>query len=227
MPSDSSAGMSRYWDDKISQWAASSYEEQPRGPVQRFMAHLRRSVHARAVIALDILSPHLEGKTVLDVGCGNGHFLKGCLDRGAARVHGIDISPEAVGLARELAARHGYADRSEFTTGRAGGALPPSDFVVGLGLIDWLRRGECMTMLRAIKGRKFLFSYSEQDGSFDEWIHHFYLVERLRWFGRGVRVYHHPRKVILERFDEAGLGPLTVVERKEMRFGRLIHNLDT
>ena len=228
MATQSPDEMTHYWDDKITWWAESSYEEQPRGLTGRIMAHLRRSVHARAVIALEILRPHIEGKTILDIGCGNGHFVKGCLDLGAKHAYGMDISPQAVDLARRLAEKNGYADRAEFYTGRAGdGNFPEADIVTGLGLIDWLSPAECMAMLRAIRGRKFLFSYSEQDNSFDEIVHHFYLIERLRWFGKGVRAYHHRRETILSRFRKAGLAPVTIVERKEMRFGRLVHNLET
>mgnify|MGYP006444120441 CR=1 FL=1 len=219
--------MQSYWDEKISWWACSSYEEQPRGPMERLMARLRRSVHARSVIALELLRPHIEGKTILDIGCGNGHFVKGCLELGARKAYGMDISPRAISLARRLAEKNGYADRAEFFTGRAAdGDFPKAQIVTGLGLIDWLEAAECMAMLRAIRGRKFVFSYSEQDNSFDEWVHHFYLVERLRWFGKGVRAYHHPRHVILRRFRKAGFRNVKILEHREMRFGRLIHNLE-
>ena len=63
------------------------------------------------------------------------------------------------------------------------------------------------------------------DGSFDEWVHYFYLIKRLEWFGNGVRAYHHPRKTILGRLKRAGLRDVRIVERPEMRFGRLVHNL--
>ncbi len=220
--------MRRYWDEKISWWADSSYEEHPRGPVDRLMAHLRRSVHARAVIALEMLRPHLAGKTVVDVGCGNGHFLHCCLEAGAAHAVGIDISPAAIEEARSLAERHGTADRSEWHVGRAGdGTLPPGDFVTGFGLVDWLEKDECMQFFKALHGRHFVFSFSEMDGSFDEWVHYFYLIKRLEWFGNGVRAYHHPRRTILRRLQRASIDDVQVVARREMRFGRLVHNLHT
>lgn len=221
-----SEGMKSYWDEKITWWAASSYEDQPRGMWEQFMAKLRRSVHARAVIALELLRPHIKDKTVLDIGCGNGHFLKGCLDLGAKHVYGVDIAPQAIEMAKNLAEQNNYSERSTFYVGRAGDdEFPDADFVTGFGLLDWLRRRECMKLFNTIAGKKFVFSFSEQDGSFDEWVHHFYLVERLRWFGNGVRVYHHPRQVMLDRLAEAGIKDVEVVVRKEMRFGRLIHNL--
>lgn len=222
-----SSGMKSYWDEKITWWASSSYEERPRGPIERWMARLRRSVHARAVIALDLLRPHLHGRTVVDIGCGNGHFAKGCIELGAAHVTGIDISPQAVDLARRLAAENGIADRTTFLVGKAGdGNLPDSDFVTGFGLIDWLGRQDCLALFRAVRGRQFVFSYSEMDRSSDEWIHYFYLVERLRLFGNGVRAYHHPRRVIFNRLHQTGHRNVQLVCRREMRFGRLIHNLD-
>lgn len=219
--------MRRYWDEKIDWWAASSYEEEPRGAVDRLMAKLRRSVHARAVIALELLKDHLPGRTVLDIGCGNGHFLHSCIQAGAARGIGLDIAPQAVELAKRNADRHGIADRVEFHVGKAGqGSFPEADIVTGFGLIDWLGREECMALFHALKGRRIVFSYSEMDGSFDEWVHYFYLVQRLRLFGGGVRAWHHPRRTILNRLRRAGFSDVEVVARREMRFGRLVHNLN-
>lgn len=219
--------MRQYWDEKITWWASSSYEERPRGTLDRFMAKLRRSVHARAVIALEILQPHLKDRTVLDVGCGNGHFLNGCLEAGARHVIGVDIAPAAVDEARRISERNRTADRTTWLVGRAGdGNLPEADIVTGFGLIDWLGRDECLEFFRFLKGKRFVFSYSEMDGSFDEWVHYFYLIKRLEWFGKGVRAYHHPRETILGRLRRAGIkDDVEVVVRSEMRFGRLVHNL--
>jgi predicted RNA methylase len=221
-------GMRTYWDEKITWWADSAYEEKPRGIIERWMAHLRRSVHARAVIALDLLKEgHLQGRTVLDIGCGNGHFAQACINAGAAHVIGLDISPQAIAMAKQLAQRHGVADKTTFVVGRAGQEkLPDADIITGFGLIDWLSREECQRLFNALGGRRFIFSFSEMDGSFDEWVHYFYLIERLRYFGGGVRAYHHPRRVILNRLYKAGIRDVEIVVRKEMRFGRLIHNLN-
>lgn len=218
--------MSRYWDDKITWWADSSYEDQPRGLIDKFMARLRRSVHARAVIALEILKPHLEGKTVLDMGCGSGHFLTECLKAGASNVIGIDVSAQAIEYAKDLAERNGFSDRSTYLVGKAGDAtLPEADIITGFGLIDWLELQECLQFFEHLKDKQFVFSFSDQDGSFDEIVHHYYLVERLKWFGKGVRVHHHPAKVIFRRLHRVGIHDFEMLSDKSMRFGRLIHRL--
>jgi len=48
-----------------------------------------------------VLSPE-RGKTLLDIACGGGYFLREALDRGALAV-GVDISTEALKIARENA----------------------------------------------------------------------------------------------------------------------------
>jgi ubiquinone/menaquinone biosynthesis C-methylase UbiE len=41
----------------------------------------------------------LDGRTVLDLACGEGHYTRRLKQAGAARVLGIDISPEMIKLA--------------------------------------------------------------------------------------------------------------------------------
>ncbi|QRK07919.1 class I SAM-dependent methyltransferase [Archangium violaceum] len=44
---------------------------------------------------------NLEGKSVLDLACGSGHYSRLLKDHGAERVEGVDISPEMVQVARQ------------------------------------------------------------------------------------------------------------------------------
>ncbi|HLB62914.1 MAG TPA: 50S ribosomal protein L11 methyltransferase [Actinomycetota bacterium] len=62
------------------------------------------------------------GDTVIDVGCGSGVLSFVAARLGAERVVGCDLSPEAVGVARENARRLGLDDRVEF---RVGNLLEP------------------------------------------------------------------------------------------------------
>jgi SAM-dependent methyltransferase len=58
-----------------------------------------------------------DARQVLDFGCGTGRLLFRCLGLGVAEVVGIDISPNAVALARRTAERHGLTARSRFAVG--------------------------------------------------------------------------------------------------------------
>jgi len=84
-------------------------------------AYLRYSFTKGTVREIDYLIPTLGldvtgsdgGVRVLDVGCGPGrHALE--LARRGFHVHGIDISPEFVEIAREVAEREGLAERATF-----------------------------------------------------------------------------------------------------------------
>lgn len=55
----------------------------------------------------------LDGKTVIDFGCGSGILAIAALKLGAARAVGIDIDPQAIQASRDNAQRNGVADRLE------------------------------------------------------------------------------------------------------------------
>ena len=75
--------------------------------------------HATTRMCLEVLdSLDLEGKTVLDLGCGSGILGIGALVLGAKGVKGCDVDPNAPAAARENAALNGIgADRFDVRAG--------------------------------------------------------------------------------------------------------------
>jgi SAM-dependent methyltransferase len=69
---------------------------------------------------LDLLGENfiskIPGKTIIDFGCGIGNEAVEMVQRGAARVIGIDIREDFLQIARESAIRAGVQDRCTFTT---------------------------------------------------------------------------------------------------------------
>lgn len=78
---------------------ASGYPPHAHNPVMQ--------AEERAMLAL--LPASLRGMAVLDAGCGSGRYMLHALRRGAARVTGVDLSPEM--LARAGGALRGLGDR--------------------------------------------------------------------------------------------------------------------
>jgi magnesium-protoporphyrin O-methyltransferase len=73
----------------------------------------------------------LEGRTVIDIGCGVGDLMLALLARGASTGTGMDLGAEGIRRARDLAASRGLADRATFVVGD--GAVAPlagADLVV-------------------------------------------------------------------------------------------------
>src|SRR4029453_5346627 len=59
----------------------------------------------------------IQGKTVIDIGCGPGHYGGGLGAQGASRVLGVDFAPGMIEIARKRAESAGVTDRCTFTLG--------------------------------------------------------------------------------------------------------------
>lgn len=83
----------------------------------------------------------VSGKTVLDYGCGAGENSVLIASHGAAKVVGIDISPELVELGEKRLALHGFAENAELRVGSAH-ELPLADgsvdVVFGMAILHHL-----------------------------------------------------------------------------------------
>src|SRR5205807_2341576 len=114
--------------------------EEDKGPVTRFIDNVWRGVVRRRLeVTLERLEP-LEGKSILDVGCGSGRFCLAYAERGAARVVGIDFAPGMIDLANEYARRLGVGDRCEFRVGTypADASDETFDYSSALGFFDYV-----------------------------------------------------------------------------------------
>lgn len=73
--------------------------------------------HETTALCLEWLdSLDLNGKRVLDVGCGSGILSIAALKLGATSVDGIDIDPQAITASRQNALDNGVSDRLRLTT---------------------------------------------------------------------------------------------------------------
>ncbi len=79
--------------------------------------------HATTALCLTWLeSNNLEGRVLVDYGCGSGILGIAALKLGARRVHAIDIDPQAQIATRSNAARNGVSDRLTFGVPQPGTA---------------------------------------------------------------------------------------------------------
>jgi SAM-dependent methyltransferase len=73
----------------------------------------------------------LEGRTILDVGCGAGGLVMEALERGATSATGVDLSPASIDEARRIASERGLAARTRFEVANGASVrLEPHDVVV-------------------------------------------------------------------------------------------------
>lgn len=115
------------------------YNDQ-KGLVDRFMDNVWRGVvRRRFELVLERLEP-LQGKTVLDVGCGSGRYCLAYAQRGAARVVGVDFAPAMIELAWKNAERLGVADHCDFRVGAFPESVTdgPFDASTAMGFFDYV-----------------------------------------------------------------------------------------
>ncbi len=100
---------------------------------------LRRSMALRFERTLAGCQP-TSGASVLDVGCGPGHYGVALAKRGAERVVGIDFAPNMIQIARDHAVGAGVEDICKFEEVRVEDFRPhePFDFVVVNGFMDYV-----------------------------------------------------------------------------------------
>ena len=98
----------------------------------------RRSMKQRFDMTIAGCLP-IEGRTVLDIGCGPGHYSVTLAKRGA-KVMGIDFAESMIELAQKRAAAAGVADRCEFLVADWSkfSASRKFDFVLALGFMDYM-----------------------------------------------------------------------------------------
>src|SRR5262245_4117367 len=88
-----------------------------KGFVGKFIDDFWRGVvQKRLEINVEKLRP-LEGKKILDVGCGSGRFCIAFAKEGAGKVVGVDFAKLMIDIAEELAKEEGVADQCDFRVG--------------------------------------------------------------------------------------------------------------
>jgi ubiquinone/menaquinone biosynthesis C-methylase UbiE len=126
----------------------------------------RRSMVLRYERTLAGCTP-IEGKSVIDIGCGPGHYSVALATRGAARVLGVDFAPGMIDLARARAAGAGVTDRCTFTLGDFLAATGDDqfDYAVIMGFMDYIEEPRTLIekVLRVCRGKAF-FSFPAKGG---------------------------------------------------------------
>jgi len=126
----------------------------------------RKSMRLRYEKSIAGCNP-IEGRSVLDVGCGPGHYSITLAQRGAGRVIGIDFAEGMLQLASEHAAKVGVGDHCQFQVADFYKYEPQElfDYVIVMGFMDYMPDPEKVVgkVLSLTKGKAF-FSFPVAGG---------------------------------------------------------------
>ena len=109
----------------------------------------------------------IQGKTVIDIGCGPGHYAVALAAQGASRVLGVDFAPGMVDIARKRAESAGVTDRCTFTLGdflEVSGE-EKFDYAIVMGFMDYIEdAGALMRKVLGVCRGKAFFSFPADGG---------------------------------------------------------------
>jgi len=126
----------------------------------------RKSMRLRFEKSIEFCNP-LEGRTVLDIGCGPGHYCLTFAEQGAKKVVGIDFSNDMIEIAKNRASSMGLSDRVEFIVQdffdfRYSDRL---DYIVVMGVMDYIENAESfIKKVILLSPQKACFSFPANGG---------------------------------------------------------------
>jgi ubiquinone/menaquinone biosynthesis C-methylase UbiE len=126
----------------------------------------RKSMRLRYEKSIEGCEP-VQGKSVLDVGCGPGHYAITLAQRGASRVVGIDFADGMLKLASEHAAKLGVGDRCKFEVADFYTYAPQEifDYVIAMGFMDYMPDAEkVVAKVLSLTRHKAFFSFPVAGG---------------------------------------------------------------
>jgi SAM-dependent methyltransferase len=90
----------KQWDADFKEYVKEKYRERETDISENSPKEQRKMTFLRYLKGLDLSTEELKEKKILDLGCGEGEFVKECLDRGISKqVYGLDIelNPDMIG----------------------------------------------------------------------------------------------------------------------------------
>ena len=87
-----------FWENKIQAWEKDRYRiEDDESKVKTDSSHIAgSSLQFRFEKTAEILKPYLDGKKILDIGCGTGIFYNEIQDSNLAHYYGFDFAENAI-----------------------------------------------------------------------------------------------------------------------------------
>ena len=160
MPHDEMPRVTRFWNGVARDFDAIYSGD--KGRLGRALDRcLRRDMYQRFDWVME-KAADVRGARVCDIGCGSGRFVTALARRGAAEVTGIDVAPEMLRLARELAVEEGVAGACRFVHADVLDWEAPEgfDLTLAIGVWDYIADpGPRLRRIRQLTRGKFLSTW--------------------------------------------------------------------
>lgn len=182
--------------------------EDNKNPFSKWVDEVWRGVVRRRFrLTLERLQP-LEGKSVLDVGCGSGRYCLSFAQAGASRILGVDFAEGMITLAKQYADELGVADRCEFRAGKFPEAAADETFdaCTAMGFFDYIDDpAPILSRMRELTKSTIVMSFPKSN----EWRAP---LRRLRFKVLGCPLFLYSEERVKSLLQEAGITHYEIVE---------------
>jgi magnesium protoporphyrin O-methyltransferase len=188
----------KYWDKEVHTFD-SIYTHGKSGFSNWLDKKLRWDMYARFKYTIEHSKP-IEGKTILDVGCGTGLYSIEFAKEGAKEVTGIDIADNMVNVCKERAEKENVAAQCHFYIGDllAFNQDQKYDVVIGIGLFDYIRESfDVIKKMHNVSKDRVIFSFPRAN----TWRA---ILRKIRLTLRGCPVYFYSAKQLDEIIKKTG-----------------------
>ena len=219
----------KFWDDKILGWEGKRYSVDINQSHEKKNVDLSlgSSLQFRLFKSVELLSPHISGKKLLELGCGSGLLFKALSQTNMAKYNGVDWASSAIDKANNEFKDKSMPSSPEFMSGNfLDMDFPKFDVVVALGVLDWLDTEEINLLFSKIKPKKFLFSISEKRISIKRWLHSIYILFSYGWKSKGYVPKYYKVDEIIEIAHDHGYSDIKVFRDSKMSFGTFLYQFD-
>lgn len=166
--------------------------------------HLRKAMKLRFIKTIEGCYP-LNGKKVIDIGCGAGQYAVALAKNGAEYVYGIDFTRGMIDLAKKKAEQSGVSDKCKFDLVDfiSDPVRSIFDYVILMGFLDYVQEPKIVigNALSIAKSKMFL-SFPARGGIL-AW------QRKLRYLNR-CNLFFYDRKQIVSLFKGLSYRDLTV-----------------
>lgn len=189
----------------------SIYGGERRSALKKMMDRwFRKSMLIRFQKSIEGCAPY-QGKCILDVGTGPGHYAVVFAQKGVEKVTGVDFSSQMIEIAKQHASKHNVSEKCEFIVSDAMGFTGESHFdhAVVMGVMDYIPEPvPFIKHLESLVTKTLMFSFPEDDG-----LMAFQRRLRYKWFGNCIlNMYTHaslesmleevaPERYTIEKID--------------------------
>jgi 2-polyprenyl-3-methyl-5-hydroxy-6-metoxy-1,4-benzoquinol methylase len=125
----------------------------------------RSSIPKRFKLTIEACK-EIAGKSILDVGCGPGHYAIALALRGASQVHGIDFAPQMIELAKKKANDMGVNEICRFEVLDFFKLTQVSyNYLILMGFMDYIEDARsCVKKAMSLCSEKAFFSFPASEG---------------------------------------------------------------